>query len=239
MDNPNNTRQALGIVAGGAAGGGLSFLFTLAAGSGHLGTLTTLPAVLISIVLGAGSGFIGVYVFFFSMRKEAVRCLAFAVLCGFAWRVVYEAGTSLISKRQASSEADAGSAATTSLAQEVKTNTASPEPAKVVALAAAASDSLNAASKSDNPQAKEKAAQASTKALEAIATTTQPDAAESVAHIATAAVLNGQPDLALRAVNDLKRGPLTPAKTHALLQIESIARQKGAIGVTQAAQAKQ
>jgi hypothetical protein len=238
--NPNNTRQALAIVGGGAAGGALSFLFTLA-GGGHLGNLTPVPAVLISIILGAGSGFIGVYVFFYSMRKEAVRCLAFAVLCGFGWRVVYEAGTSMLSKRQASTEADAGSTKTADLAQEVKTSTAAPEQAKakVVALAAAASDSLNAASKSEDPQVKEKAAQASTKALEAIATTTQPDAAESVAHIATAAVLNGQPDIALRAVNDLKRGPLTPAKTHALLQIETIARQKGTISVTEAAKAKQ
>lgn len=236
MENANNTRQALGIVGGGAVGGGLSFLFTVA-GGGHLGTLTTLPAILISIVLGAGSGFIGVYVFFYSMRTDVVRCLAFAVLCGFGWRVVYEAGTSLIAKRQAGNEAAAGSATTVSLAQEVKTNTAAPTPAKVVALAAAASDSLNAASKADNPEAKEKAAQASTKALEVLATTTQPEAAESVAHIATAAVLNDQPELALRAVNNLKSGPPTPAKTHALQQIESIARQKHVITVTQAARA--
>src|SRR5260221_2205761 len=165
--NPTNTRQALAIVGGGAAGGALSFLFTVA-GGGHLGTLTTVPAILISIVLGAGSGFIGVYVFFYSMRKEAVRCLAFAVLCGFGWRVIYEAGTSLLSKRQASSEADAGSTKTADLAQEVKTNTAAPEQAKVVALAAAASESLNAASKSEDPQVKEKAKQASTKALDAM-----------------------------------------------------------------------
>ncbi len=238
MDNENNTRQALTIVGGGAVGGGLSWLFTIA-GGGHLGNLSTLPAILTSIVLGAGAGFIGVYVVANSDRRDLVRCLAFAVLCGFAWRVVYEGGESMLSKRQFGSEAAAGSARTESLAQEVTTNTAAPTQAKVVALAAASSDSLNAASKAGDPQAKEKAAQASAKALDALATTTQPEAAESVAHIATAAVLNDQPALALRAVNNLKSGPPTAAKTKALLQIESIARQKNVIAVTQAARAKQ
>ncbi len=231
MANDESPRQALWIILGGAIGGGLSWLFTIA-GGGHLGSLSTPQAVLTSILLGAGAGFIGVYVVANSDRRDLMRCLAFAVLCGFAWRVVYEGGESMLSKRQAGSDAVAGAEKTEILAQQITTNTAAPPPpAQVTALGAAATDSLHAAAKSDDPDAKKKAADASSKAIDVLATTTQPEAANSAAHIATTAVQNDQPEVAVHAILQLKKGPQTAAKLQALQEIESAAKQKNAAKV--------
>src|SRR5689334_7730374 len=102
----NNIRQALWIAGAGAIGGVLSWLSTVAS-SGHLGNLTTMSAVLACILLGAGAAFIGVYVIANTDRRDFIHCFAFAVLCGFAWRVVYEGGEAMLSKREAGSAASA------------------------------------------------------------------------------------------------------------------------------------
>ncbi len=231
MANDDSPRQALWVVLGGAVGGGLSWLFTIA-GGGHLANLSTTQAVLTSFVLGAGAGFIGVYVVANSDRRDLVRCLAFAVLCGFAWRVIYEGGESMLSKRAAGNDAVAGAEKTESLAQQITTNTAAPPPpAQVTALGAAATDSLHAAARSGDPDVKQQAAAASSKAIDVLAKNTQPEAADSAAHIATTAVQNDQPDVAVHAIVALKTGPQTAAKIQALQEIESAARQKNAARV--------
>jgi len=52
--------------------------------------------VLASSALGTGAGFIGVYVIANSDTRSLLRCLGFALLCGFSWKPVYDGGEAIV-----------------------------------------------------------------------------------------------------------------------------------------------
>lgn len=56
-------------------------------------------AVPFSVALGAGAAPIGVYVVANVDMRSPIRSLVFAMLCGFAWKPVFEAGSALISQQ--------------------------------------------------------------------------------------------------------------------------------------------
>jgi hypothetical protein len=91
-------KQALWIAGFGAVGGILSCVYA-AAVAAPIEPLFS--KCLASVVLGAGASFIGAYLLANPNMGEAggsVRAFAFAVICGFAWRPVYDAGTALVDK---------------------------------------------------------------------------------------------------------------------------------------------
>lgn len=85
------------VVAVGGTGGGLAWLFA---------ELVGLPQVMPSwwvavpggIALGAGASFLGVYLLANARPSPALHCLAFALLCGFSWKPVFEAGSALFNR---------------------------------------------------------------------------------------------------------------------------------------------
>ncbi len=82
----------------GGFGGLLSWVYSLATGE----TLLITPswsAAPAAIVLGIGASIIGVYLLANSDIQAVIRCLAFAALCGFAWKPIYDGGAALIQQQ--------------------------------------------------------------------------------------------------------------------------------------------
>lgn len=86
--------EVLIVLGGGAFGGLLSWLYTVTVGNPPVVEKPwALPA---SILLGVGASLIGVYLIAGTDTTRVMRCAAFAVLCGFCWKPVYDAGHALI-----------------------------------------------------------------------------------------------------------------------------------------------
>jgi hypothetical protein len=91
------------VLCSGAAGGMLSLVHAFA-----VGREVTLPwywAALAFPALGAAAALIGVYVLTVSDTKAALRCIAFALLCGLVWKPVIEAGSALVTQTAAQQKA--------------------------------------------------------------------------------------------------------------------------------------
>lgn len=86
------------VLASGAVGGLLSWVYSLAVGNRL--SLSGWQAVGASVALGVGASWIGVYLLAHTDTSDLARALAFALLCGFAWKPVFDAGTALVEKRQ-------------------------------------------------------------------------------------------------------------------------------------------
>lgn len=104
----------------GGAGGALSWLFTLAAGLPRVVT-PWWAAAAIGIPLGAGAAFVGVYLANSSPAPPA-RCLAFALLCGFSWRPVLEAGSAVVAQKAQMQQARLAAAPLLERAARVQTD---------------------------------------------------------------------------------------------------------------------
>lgn len=92
-------KQALWIVGFGAVGGILSCVYAAVVGSSS--EEHWFWRSLGSTVLGAGASFVGAYLLANPDMREAqgrMRGWAFALICGFAWKPVYDAGTALVDK---------------------------------------------------------------------------------------------------------------------------------------------
>lgn len=84
----------------GALGGILCWIYSLSVGETlPFKTMHPLWAIISSISLGAGAGGIGIYVIFNSDSRDIRRFLFIALLCGFSWNPVYEAGGALINQK--------------------------------------------------------------------------------------------------------------------------------------------
>jgi hypothetical protein len=131
------TKVALGVVAAGAFGGVASLMFALVTQQ-PLGHALDNAAV---IVLAMGAAPIGVYVIGNSDRREVMRCLTFAFLCGFAWRPVYEGGTVYVKTLAQQSGALRSAQQASQAARDLRgttTATAGAAPARVAAVSEAA-----------------------------------------------------------------------------------------------------
>src|SRR3990172_11409776 len=83
----------------GAAGGLLAWLYSQTVG--QPAALVWWQAIPAGVLLGAGASFVGVYLLANADVRDAKRCLALAMICGFAWKPVYEAGTALVKETAA------------------------------------------------------------------------------------------------------------------------------------------
>ncbi|MDH3254530.1 MAG: hypothetical protein OEM62_06020 [Acidobacteriota bacterium] len=90
-------RAAIWVVGFGGVGGLLSWVWSITVGE-PISDSTT-KAIAAALVLGMGAGFVGVYVLGNSDTKVLLRTLGFALLCGFSWKPVFEAGQALVTSR--------------------------------------------------------------------------------------------------------------------------------------------
>lgn len=136
----------------GGAGGLLSWVYAQTVGQPYAGS----PWVVIpsSFLLGMGAAYIGVYLLANSDRKDLLRCLGFALACGFAWKPVYEAGSALITQQQNQKLESKAAALTQQVAEVNKALLQAPPDqtdAKVAQAATTAVQALNAAQNVRDP----------------------------------------------------------------------------------------
>ncbi len=96
MEMKDEHKQAFWIVGFGAIGGILSCVYCAVVGSPIDPWYLKVPA---SMLLGAGASFVGAYLLANPDLHETrglIRGLAFAMMCGFAWKPVYDAGSALV-----------------------------------------------------------------------------------------------------------------------------------------------
>jgi len=91
------TKQLVGVLIAGAIGGFLSWVYSVA--TGHHPPLPWYGWIPSSVALGVGASFLGVYLLANSDlqgTKSFFRGIAFAGMCGFAWKPIYDAGGALV-----------------------------------------------------------------------------------------------------------------------------------------------
>jgi len=91
-----NIKEVVQILIFGGIGGFLSWVYTVTMGKPI--ALIWYYAIPASIFLGTGAAFVGVYVIAHSDTRAVMRCLGFALLCGFSWKPIYDAGSALVNQ---------------------------------------------------------------------------------------------------------------------------------------------
>lgn len=215
-----------GILGAGAFGGALSWAYSITLGLPlHLGGT---GAVLLSILLGAGAALVGVYVLANTDLSQVGRALAFAVLCGFSWQIIYQAGQSTVNRLQAKDAVASSAKNTEIITQQLAAAPAAKKDEVVKELAGQTTSLLTAAEKADSKEAEKKATSVSISALQALGQTppaASPQVSAAAEQIAAVAIDTGNRPVAKKAIETLAaRGASDPAVKGALQRIETVAR---------------
>jgi hypothetical protein len=171
----NRMPPELKFVLGAGAGGGLvSWAFTIMTGATFgLGPWLALP---MCVILGTAAALIAVYVITPTDTSKTGRLIGYAVLCGFLWKPVLDAGRVLISQRI---EAAQTAASVKKSVDELKTATPQTSTAavgeKAHDVADQAAELLRSSDRLDNPRLEKQATERATAAVDAIALTSTAD----------------------------------------------------------------
>lgn len=227
-----NDRQPLYVLLAGAFGGFVSYFYSMT-----LGTKLPFPSLAVGLlacaVLGAAAGMIGVYLIANSDRRDTMRCLAFALICGISWKLVIEAGQGMITRHDAEKRADVYAQQAEATVHAVAKN-----PEKATELAAATSGLLDASKESADPDRKAQAEEQSVKAIDALnqaSPQASKESTDAVAQIAVAALQSDSPEVAQKAVASLKSQPLTEDRIQALTAIANAAHRSRRSDIARAA----
>ncbi len=152
-----NIREVLFILIFGAFGGALSWVYAVTIGQPlQTNLLLSLAA---STVLGTGAAFVGVYVIANTDTRAFLRCLGFALLCGFSWKPVYDAGSALVNQQVKLSQAKEVTQKTTAAVAELSAIPPEQLIPKLREATALAETSVAAVNKVDDPTAAAEATQ--------------------------------------------------------------------------------
>lgn len=144
-----NLREVLFILMFGAFGGALSWVY--AATIGQPLQLNLLLSLAASTVLGTGAAFVGVFVIANTDTRAFLRCLGFALLCGFSWKPVYDAGSALVNQQVKVSHARDVTQKTTAAIADLATTPPDQLVPKLSAVTSLAETSVEAVNKVDDP----------------------------------------------------------------------------------------
>jgi hypothetical protein len=169
MDVPKDVKLVLGS---GAGGGLVSWAFTVISGSTF--GLSVWAALPLLIILGAAAALVAVYVVIPADVTKTAKLIAFAVLCGFLWKPVLDAGRIVITQRL---EVSATTAEVKKNVAELKAAPPATVAAKAHEAADAASELLRTGDRLANPQIAREASVRATEAVNAIAETSAVDPA--------------------------------------------------------------
>lgn len=158
------------VLSSGAGGGLVSWAFSYMTNSSYitkvsfvLGKWEALP---LCIILGAASALIAVYVVTPTDVSKIGHLIGFAVLCGFLWKPVLDAGRTLIDNRIKVAESSAKLDA--SISQAKKINTPADKGVIVHEVAAQASDLLRTSDRVPSGKLEKEATQQAKEAVEVI-----------------------------------------------------------------------
>lgn len=196
------------VVAAGGLGGILSWIYSLSVGEPL--SLSLVPAFLSAIVLGMGAAFIGVYVLANSDTQTLMRTLGFALLCGFCWKPVFDAGKALVYTRiEESSVREAAEGLDEDL--EALTDATGTElTLGIAAVEGATSDLIRSAGAVMDPRLRAEIRNLTSRSVAALGevASQQPEAvATALGSIGTAAIESSRPDVSLMATRSLSSIP--------------------------------
>ncbi|HEV7922580.1 MAG TPA: hypothetical protein VGR02_17490 [Thermoanaerobaculia bacterium] len=190
------------VLLSGAGGGLTAWAFTIIGGATF--GLSIWAALPLSIILGAAAALVAVYVIIPADVTKTAKLIAFAVLCGFLWKPILDAGRLVIMQRLEASNAK--TEARKDLA-ELKSAQPAAAPAKAHEAAGTAAELLRASDRIDNPQ---------------LITDASIQAADAVTAIAQNPNLD--PTAATLALQDIKKAASESGNEHvAMLAAQHIA----------------
>lgn len=155
------------VLFSGAGGGLVSWAFTLMTGATFgLGAWLALP---LCVILGTAAALVAVYVITPTDTKKTGQLIGFAVLCGFLWKPVLDAGRIVIGERieAARSVADVKQ----QVAELKRAETPESVGSNAHQAAAGAAELLRSSQTLDNPTVDKQATTGATNAVNAIAET--------------------------------------------------------------------
>lgn len=205
----------LKFVLGAGAGGGLvSWAFTIMTGATF--GLGMFPALLMCVILGTAAAVIAVYVITPTDTSKTGRLIGYALLCGFLWKPVLDAGRVLIAQRI---EVAQTAAEVKKHVDELKTSPPATSTAAVGDKAHDVGDSaaelIRTSDRLDNPNLQKEASTQATEAVNVIAetSTANPVAAKlALEEIKKAADDSNNVNLANFAasrIEQIERAPVT------------------------------
>lgn len=159
--------KALNLVIGAGAGGGLvSWAFTIITGAGF--GLNIWAALPLCIILGAAAALAAVYVITPTDVTQTGRLIGYALLCGFLWKPVLDAGRLIVSQHV---EANEASEQLKSNVDQLKSSSAAPAEVGEKANQAAthAAKLLRTTDRLNNQKLEEQASTQATEAVKVIA----------------------------------------------------------------------
>lgn len=182
------------VLVSGAGGGLVSWAYTILTGATFgLDNWTALP---LCLILGTAAAIVAVYVITPTDVTKTNRLIGYAVLCGFLWKPVLDAGNIVINER-----IQAGKTGT-ELHRQVEQLKASTRPAavgeKANETASQAAQLLRAGDRLGNPNLQEQASTQAAEAVEAIADQAHANpgaAAQALNEIRSAAEVSDNRDL--------------------------------------------
>jgi len=195
------------VAGAGAAGGAASVLFALVTDVPIGAAIRTVAIVF----LGTFAGLVGVYVLANSDRKDVVRCLVFAFLCGFSWKPLLEAGQVYVQTvtKQAGAVQQASKVDAETASLEKATSSDTTQLAATIRNVGASAEAANTKLPSVTTRAaREKVSASTTKAIDAIGTVgakAPATASENLLTLGSAAAASGDTANARRAVLHLDR----------------------------------
>jgi hypothetical protein len=202
--------QAIAIALAGGAGGLVSIVVDYLS---HRVNTPFLDFPLTTIV-GMGAAVIAIYFLTNTDRKDWMRCLAFAFVCGIGWKPVYEASGVYLKTRLAEStavaHADKAQDAAASLTEK---STPAQVTSALTSLTSSVVQAQNALPQVSTPAAQDKVEKTTADAvgaIERIATTQPAEASSSLALVGNSAVQRGDTTsarVALRALETIQLNP--------------------------------
>lgn len=184
------------VLAAGAGGGLLSWAFTIVTENATFG-LSIWEALPLCVILGMGAAVVAVYVITPTDTSKTAQLIGYAVLCGFLWKPVLDAGRVLVNQHIEAAQRSA------TLATHVDAIKTALTPAAAVAKANDAADGavelIHTATRVDNPALQQRVTTQATAAVNAIAETSTADAPAatiSLDKVKKAAELSGNIEVA-------------------------------------------
>jgi hypothetical protein len=161
-DEVKNTdwRDFVFVLTAGGVGGLFSSLYDIFEKKGVESICVYLVTIPVGCILGALAALVGVYLIANTDRKALPRCVVFALMCGFVWQPVIQAGRSLITNQMTSKDAEASKLAESAATDAGKLQGTASEvlPEKIKESAATIRDAIKAGAKVDNPAVKKEVA---------------------------------------------------------------------------------
>jgi hypothetical protein len=216
------------VIASGAVGGILSWIYSITVGDPF--HEDSIVAIASAVPLGMGAGFVGVYVLANSDTRALARTLGIAMLCGMFWKPVYDAGREQV--LTGLKKADLSEATETLNDQIARLDKASEDalPLEIAAVQRSAKELLDTSGSIRDRRLQtrvEAAVNESVIALNRISERAPEDSARALGEIGATGAVRGRPEIAEIAAESIatlsERSERTPdtaaAASNSLLKI--------------------